>query len=79
MTQNLTREKLKEKVSNRVNLLIEKYSHSAERGIKEVEKEVSLINLQAEDTTISAEERMINLMLSSVVLTCYAYELEKQS
>lgn len=78
MIQDMTREELKEKVANRFNLLIEKYSHSAQRGIKEIEKEMEMVTLQAEDTTISANERMLNMMLTTVVLTSYAYELENQ-
>lgn len=73
----LTKEQLKEKVSNRVDEIIEKYSFSAGRGIIEIEKELNLLSLQADDTSIEADERMMNLMISSVVLTCYAYEVEK--
>lgn len=73
----LTKDELKEKVSNRVNEIIEKYSFTAERGINEIEKELNLLSLQADDTTIEADERMLKLMISSVILSCYAYEVEK--
>lgn len=74
-TKILSREDLKQKVMNRAVELIEKYSYSAERGMEEIEKELVLMQTRADNTEVSADERIINIMLETVILSTYAFEL----
>lgn len=69
------REILKQKVMDRASEIIETYSHSAERGVAELEKEALIIQTTADNTEVAADERIINLMLKSVILSVYAFEL----
>ncbi len=77
-TKLLNKDELKQKVTDRVLAVIEKYSYSAERGMEELEKEINLVHLQADNTEFTADERMINIMLETVILTAYGFEIEKQ-
>ena len=74
-TQMINREELKQKVEKRVSEIIDKYSYSAERGIEELEKEMNLMQIKADNTEVSADERIINIMLETVILTVYAFEI----
>ena len=74
-TKILSREELKQKVMDRTIELIEKYSYSAERGIEEIEKELVIMQMKADNTEVSADERIINIMLETVILTAYAFEI----
>ncbi len=74
-TKILSREELKQKVMDRAIELIEKYSYSAERGMEEIEKEITLMQIKADNTEVSADERIINIMLETVILTVYAFEI----
>jgi len=71
----INREELQQKVLDRVSKIVETYSYSAERGIEEIEKEAVLVQIRADNTEISADERIINIMLESVILSVYAMEL----
>lgn len=74
-TQMINREELKQKVEKRVSEIIDKYSYSAERGIEELEKEMNLMQIKADNTEVSADERIINIMLETVILTVYSFEI----
>lgn len=74
-TKPPNREELEKKVMDRVTELIKKYSYSAERGMEELEKEITLLQVKADNTEISADERMVDTMLGSVILGIYAFEL----
>lgn len=74
-TQMINREELKQKVEKRVSEIIDKYSYSAERGIKELEKEMNLMQIKADNTEVSADERIINIILETVILTVYTFEI----
>ncbi len=74
-TQMINREELKQKVMKRASEIIDKYSYSAERGIEEIEKEMNLMQIKADNTEVSADERIINIMLETVILTVYSFEI----
>ena len=71
----INREELKQKVMNRAAEIIDKYSYSAERGIEELEKEMNLIQIKVDNTEVSADERIINILLETTILTVYCFEI----